>query len=263
MRDPRSILITGASSGIGAALAKTYARAGRTLLLTGRHDQRLAGVADDCRRRGAEVREQTLDVTDAEALAAWMEAEHAAAPLELVIANAGISAGTGGAGESAQQARGTFAVNLDGVVNTVQPALTLLQAKPHPADGRPRGQIAIMASLASFRGFAGAPAYCGSKAAVRVYGEGLRAYHARDGIEVSVICPGFVGTPMTDVNKFPMPFVMEVDRAARIVARGLERNRGRIAFPWPMYALAWIIAALPPGLTDRLVAALPRKDATA
>ncbi len=123
MRDPKSVLITGASSGIGAALARAYAGAGRTLLLTGRHDQRLAGVADDCRRRGAEVRDQTLDVTDAQALAAWMEAEHAAAPLELVIANAGISAGTGGAGESAQQARGTFAVNLDGVVNTVQPAL--------------------------------------------------------------------------------------------------------------------------------------------
>ena len=132
MRDPKTILITGASSGIGAALATAYAQPGRTLLLNGRDGARLATVAARCRQRGAEARERLLDVTDAPALAAWMRAEHGSAPLDLVIANAGISAGTGGAGESAEQARRTFATNVDGVLNTIQPAIELMLAKPEP-----------------------------------------------------------------------------------------------------------------------------------
>ena len=116
-----------------------------------------------------------------------------------------------------------------------------------------------MSSLASFRGFAGAPAYSASKAAVRSYAEGLRNAYAADGIEVSAICPGFVRSPMTDVNKFPMPLLMDADRAARIIKRGLARNAGRIAFPGPMYFLLWMIQALPPGLTDLLIRRLPEK----
>jgi short-subunit dehydrogenase len=124
---------------------------------------------------------------------------------------------------------------------------------------RRRGQVAIMASLAAFRGFPGAPAYCASKAAVRVWGESLRADLAAEGIGVSVICPGFVKSPMTAVNRFPMPFLVETDRAAETIRRGLARGKARIAFPWPLYALVWTLAALPPGLTDRLLGGLPRK----
>ena len=251
MHDPRSILITGASSGIGAALAEAYAAPGVTLALTGRHENRLATVAERCRQRGATVIVAALDVTDTAALAAWIGAADDHAPLDLVIANAGVSGGTEG-GEGAAQARRIFAVNLDGVLNTVLPAIPRMQR-------RGRGQIALMSSLAAFRGFPGAPAYCASKAAVKTWGEALGGSLRGDGIGVSVICPGFVRSPMTDVNPFPMPMLMDTGRAVAIIRRGLARNRARIAFPWPMYALVWLLGALPPRLTDPLFARLPEK----
>src|SRR5262249_2479549 len=124
---------------------------------------------------------------------------------------------------------------------------------------RRRGQLALMSSLAGFRGVAGAPAYSASKAWVRVYGEALRLDLAAHGIRVSVICPGFVRSRMTAVNQFPMPFLMEADRAARITRRALAANRGRLAFPWPMAALVWLLNALPARVTDALLSGLPRK----
>ncbi|MBM3601795.1 MAG: SDR family NAD(P)-dependent oxidoreductase [Alphaproteobacteria bacterium] len=251
---PRSILITGASGGIGAALARGYASPGIALALGGRDGDRLARVAADCRAAGAGVDADAIDVTDRHAMAAWIAHADARAALDLVIANAGISAGAGGRGESPEQTRRIFATNVDGALNTVLPAIPLMQA-------RGRGQIAIMSSIAGFRGLPGAPAYSASKAVVRIWGEGLRGQLARDGIGVSVICPGYVRTPMTAANRFPMPFLMDADRAARIIRRGLERNRARIAFPLPMYWAVLLLQALPPGWTDRLLARLPAKDA--
>jgi len=252
MEQPRSILITGASSGIGAALARLYAAPGVALALGGRDADRLAAVAASCRARGAEVGIAVGDVADRDAVAGWVAAADAAAPLDLVIANAGISAGTFGGGESAEQTRAILAANLDGVVNTVLPAIPRLTE-------RGRGQIALMSSLASFRGFPGAPAYCASKAAVRVWGEALRGELGPRGVGVTVVCPGFVASPMTAGNPYPMPLLMDADRAARLIRRGLARNRARIAFPWPMLAATWLLAALPPGLTDPLFVRLPKK----
>ncbi len=249
---PRSILITGASSGIGAALARAYAAPGVSLALGGRDETRLAEVAEACRAAAAEVSSAAVDVTEAEPLAQWIAATDQAAPLDLVIANAGVSAGTGESGESDEQARQIFRINFEGVVNTVQPAVRAMRA-------RRRGQIAIMSSLAAFRGFPGAPAYCASKAAVRVWGEALRGQFAAEGLRVSVICPGFVDTPMTRVNDFPMPFRMDAARAAAIISRGLARDRARIAFPLPLAAMVWCLSALPPGLTDRALRRLPEK----
>jgi short-subunit dehydrogenase len=249
---PASILITGASSGIGAALALEYARPGVALALGGRDRARLAVVAQACRDAGAAPRVEALDVREREGMAAWIAEADRAAPLDLVIANAGISAGTGGGGETGDQARRVVATNLDGVLNTVLPAV----ARMRP---RGRGQIAIMSSLAAFRGFPGAPAYCASKAAVRVWGEALRGELHGAGIGVSVICPGYVRSSMTAVNDFPMPLLMDAERAARIIRRGLARNRPRIAFPWRLYAAVWLISALPPSLTDPLLRRLPKK----
>ena len=251
--EPRSILITGGSSGLGAALARSYAAPGVALALTGRDEARLSEVAHLCREAGAEVESASLSVTDGPALRDWITGFDGRHPLDLVVANAGRSAGTGGDGEGEQQTRDIFEVNLTGVLNTVLPALEGMRA-------RGRGQVAIMASLAAFRGFPGAPAYCASKAAVRVWGESLRSHLAAEGIAVSVICPGFVKTRMTAVNRFPMPLLMEADAAAQVIRRGLARNRARIAFPWPLASLVWLIAALPPGLVDSLLARLPRKD---
>ena len=253
---PASILITGASSGIGAALALEFAGPGVRLALTGRDQGRLNAVAEACSKAGAEPRVAVLDVRARDALAAWIAEVDLAAPLDLAIANAGVSAGTGGAGgdagETEDQTRRVIATNLDGVLNTVLPVV----ARMRP---RGRGQVAIMSSMAAFRGFPGAPAYCASKAAVRVWGEALRGDLHGAGIGVSVICPGYVRSRMTAVNDFPMPLLMDAERAARIIRRGLARNRSRIAFPWPLYAAVWLLSALPPRLTDPLLRRLPKK----
>ncbi len=246
---PRHILITGASSGIGAALALEYAAPTATLSLTGRDAARLAQIVDACRARGAAVDAAQIDAADQSVMAAWMLKRDAEKPLDLVIANAGVSGGTSGA-DAADRTRRIFAVNLDGVLNTVLPILPAMQA-------RKRGHIALMSSLASFRGIGAEPAYSASKAAVRVYGEALRNIVAADGIDVTVICPGWVVSRITDLNTFPMPFLMSTEKGARIIRRGLDRRHTRIAFPWPTFAAVWLLAALP----DRLAAAITRRTA--
>jgi len=252
MKNFRSILITGASSGLGAALARRYAAPGVRLALIGRDPSRLALVAADCVARGATVERASIDVTERATLAAWIVAADDSLPFDLVIANAGISGGTSGLGEGNDQSRLIFAINLDGVLNTIEPILPRMRR-------RGTGAVALMSSLAGFRGLPGAPAYGASKAAVRVLGEALRGDYRPSGVTVSVICPGFVTTPMTARNRFRMPFLMKAERAAEIMVRGLARGRGRIAFPWPMYALARLIAALPSPLIDRFIGRLPRK----
>ena len=253
MRDPKTILITGASSGIGEALAEAYARPGAMLALTGRDRERLDAVAARCMERGAVVRAARVDVADRAGMADWLALVDRETPVDLCIANAGISGGTGRRGESEEQVRRILAVNVDGVLNTIHPLIG-------PMTARGRGQLALVSSLAGFRGYPGAPAYCASKAAVRSYGESLRLDLRAAGIEVSVICPGFVRSRITDRNRFPMPFLMDADRAALIIKRGLERNRGRIAFPLPTYLMAWIISVLPSALADALLAHTPAKE---
>jgi len=252
MLSPKTILITGASSGLGEALALEYAAPGITLCLHGRDAGRLEQIASACRQRGATVVSTTGDVTQAAALTGWIQEVDSRHPIDLVVANAGISGGTARGVEGVDQTRRIFAVNVDGVINTVMPLIV-------PMARRGRGQIAIMSSLAAFRGMPGAPAYCASKAAVRLWGEGLRAELAPRSIGVSVICPGFVVSRMTGANDFHMPMLMPADRAARIIRRGLARGRGRIAFPWPMYAAARLLAALPAALVDPLLRRAPRK----
>ena len=251
-RTPRSIAITGASSGIGEALAREYAAPGVTLALSGRNLDRLSDVSEACRADGATVEPVRLDVTDRVATTDWLVEADQRNPIDLVIANAGISGGTSDKGEGELQTRRIFDINVTGVLNTVLPVIP-------PMQRRRSGQIALMSSAASFRGMPGAPAYSASKAAVRAYGEALRGALAPSGIRVSVICPGFVRSRMTDANAFRMPLLMDADKAARIVRRGLARNKARIAFPWPTYFAAWLMGTLPPGLTDPLFRTLPKK----
>lgn len=251
-RNPTSVLITGASSGIGAALALAYAAEGARLALGGRDRKRLDEIVAACRAKGATVSGTAIDVTDRERMREWLHDTDRAAALDLVVANAGVSGGAAGDGESDEQARRIFDANLTGVLNTVHPAISAMRRRGY-------GQIAVMSSAASFRGFPGAPAYSASKAAVRAYGEALRGSLHRDGIAVSVICPGFVRSRMTDANPFPMPLLMDADKAARIIKRGLARNRARIGFPWPIHFASWLAGALPPALTDPLFRRLPEK----
>ncbi len=253
---PEHILITGASSGLGAALALHYAAAGRTLSITGRNVERLEITAQACRNQGATVEANALDATDAAAMQAWLLARDQTRPFDLVIANAGISGGASQKGslfgESPEQTRAIFAVNLDGVLNTVLPLLGPMRA-------RRAGQIAIISSLAGFRGLPGAPAYSASKMAVRGWSEALRGLLGPEGIRVSTVCPGYVRSRMTADNPFPMPGLMDADRAARIIAHGLEKNRSRIAFPLWFATACWFVGSLPPMWTDWVYGRLPKK----
>lgn len=271
---PQSILITGASSGIGAALAAAYAQPGVALHLGGRDQGRLAMTVDRCRVLGASAIGTIMDVTDRAGMARWIAESNARRPLDLVVANAGISAGgdSGVATESnlspedaSETTRRVFAVNIDGVANTVLPALELMRARPMPQTGRLRrgwrGHIAIMSSLAGFRGMPSAPAYAASKAVEKAWGEALSARLSDEGIAVTVVLPGFVATPMTEHNPFPMPMLMPAEEAARIMKKRLARRPARLAFPFPMYAGAWFLSLLPPGLIDPILASLPDKSA--
>jgi short-subunit dehydrogenase len=248
----RSILITGASSGIGAALALDFSACGTRLVLGGRSLPRLEAIAAQCRGRGAVVEHAAVDVTDRPAMAGWILDADRRQPIDLVIANAGVSGGTLRGTEKEDQAREIFAINVDGVLNTVFPLLPAMRA-------RRSGQIGLMSSLAGHRGFPGAPAYAASKAAVKVWGEALRGDLMPHGVGVSVIMPGFIKSPMTDANRFPMPFLMPAERAAAIIRRGLEADRARIAFPWPTATLAWLFGSLSPAIADPILRRLPKK----
>lgn len=254
MKIPKNILITGASSGLGAALALEYAKPGNTLHLLGRDEIRLEDIAAKCRAQGAHVNIKALDVTDAKAMEDYIKQADAIAPIDLLIANAGISAGTGGTTEGDEQVRKIFATNIDGMINTIQPVVPLMLA-------RKSGQIAIISSLAGIRALPSSPAYSASKACVRYYGEALRGNLLKHNVTVSVICPGYVITPMTDVNDFPMPFLMPAQKAAQIIVRGLEKGRGRIAFPRRLFIPLWWLSCLSPIITDFIFSRLPAKPA--
>lgn len=252
MIHPRCVLITGASSGIGEALALSYAEAGRFLALSGRNRDRLEAVAEACRRAGAEVDSAAVTVTDRAAMADWIQSVDDRHRLNLVIANAGISVPQREIDDFDHKSRLVFDINLMGVLNTVNPALERMVA-------RHEGHIAVMSSLSAYRGLGSAPAYSASKAAVKAYGEGLRGWAGRYGVDVSVICPGFVVSRLTAKNRFPMPMQMEADRAARIIRSNLARNKGRISFPFPLYTAAWLLSALPDRIAHRLTTRLPDK----
>jgi short-subunit dehydrogenase len=249
MSRPPHVLITGASSGLGAALARHYAGEGCRLSLFGRDRARLEDTAAGCRGRAAAVDLFVCDLRDSEATARALEAADAQAPVDLLFANAGVGgAGAlgGPAGEALVQAHAVFETNVLGVINTVVPLLPNLVA-------RRRGHIVLMGSIAGLMGLPQSPAYSASKAAVHTYGEGLRRLLRRSGVSVTVVCPGFVETPMSASLPMERPFLWSADRAAAEVARAVARKRRRAIFPWQ---LAWVAEAarhLPAALVDRLI----------
>ena len=223
---PRSILVTGASSGLGAALAGLYAAPGATLALTGRDRERLERPAALCRDRGAVVHAATHELAQAGPVGAWVLEMDDAAPIDLAIAAAGISGGPQAdqVTEGVASAAGQIAANLLGTVHVIEPLLPRMVA-------RGGGHVAVVSSVAGYRGLPYSPGYSASKAGVRAYGEGLRAALAPHGVACSVIVPGFFDTPMTDRFVGDKPFLMSLERAASIVRAGLDRRRGRIVFP--------------------------------
>ncbi len=252
MTQPKTIFITGASSGLGESLAYIYASSETTLALTGRNAERLEKVAAECRARGAVVHTALIDVRDAEKMKEFILHIDELHPIDLIIANAGISAGTFTGEDNLVAAQGVFDVNLGGVLNTIHPILPRMVK-------RRAGHIAIISSLAGILPWPGAAAYSASKAAVRYYGEALRGYIKRKNVSVSVICPGWIQTPLVAVNRFPMPFIMSPERAALIIKRGLLRRKTRISFPMSIYLLLRVFEAMPAGLVSSLSSLMPGK----
>jgi len=230
---PKTVVITGASSGIGQALALRYARAGAALGLIGRDRERLERVAERCRALGSSARPGFVDVRDRPALAAWLQEFDRAAPVDLLIANAGIVTGVarGRQIEDAEAADRLMEINVLGVLNAVQPMLP-------PMLARRRGQIAVMSSISALAPLPDAPSYSASKAAILSYGVALRDRVHDAGVRVNVVCPGYVDTPMTARFRGWLPFEMTAEAAAARIVKGLARDRAVIAFPWPLVLLA-------------------------
>lgn len=252
MQKKFSIFITGASSGIGKALAISYANPQNRLFLCGRNKERLYDVAATCKELGAEVYTYLFDVTDAFAAQETILNAESVAPIDLLIANAGISGGVLGEAEGNAQTRQVLNTNVFGVANTVLPLLDRMRT-------RKSGQIAIISSIAGYRGLPSAPAYSASKACVKAWGEALRGWLKADNIKVNVVCPGFIKTPLTDVNVFKMPFLMQPDKAAKIIKKGIKKNKPIIAFPLPMAFGAWFMSAMPACIIHPLLRHLPKK----
>jgi short-subunit dehydrogenase len=252
MKNPKNILITGASSGIGKALAIKYSQENVNLFLSGRDADKLEETKSFCQALKANIFCKIIDVQDETAMQGWIEEIEKDYQLDLVIACAGISAGTAGGPESVSQIKQIFAVNLDGVLNTINPAIAKMKE-------RKKGQIVLISSLAGFRGLPSSPAYSASKAAIRVYGEALRGNLANMGIWVNTVCPGYIKTPMTAVNDFPMPFLMSAEKCAEKIVKGLKKNQSRISFPFPLFFTVWLCTLLSNKITDPIFSKLPGK----
>jgi NAD(P)-dependent dehydrogenase (short-subunit alcohol dehydrogenase family) len=223
------VIITGASSGLGAALASAYARPGITLGVLGRNRQRLDATVRVCEGKGAAVSAAAIDVTEAAEMASWLRRFDDQHRADLVVANAGTSAGPDpdSPSEGAEGVARQVAVNLLGAINTIEPLLPRMCA-------RGRGRFAVVSSIAAYRGLPYSPGYCASKAGLRAYAEALRPRLERHGIGMTVVCPGFFDSPMTDRFDGPTPFLLSSARAARIVKRGVDHGRRRVSFPRPL-----------------------------
>lgn len=246
------VFITGASSGIGEALAVYYAAQGATLGLAARRADTLAGLNQ---RLGGHHACYALDVTDAPALhAAAVDFIGRFGAPDIVIANAGVSAGTLTEHEEDLAAfRRVMDINVFGMAATFAPFVPAMRA----AGGEKR--LVGIASVAGIRGLPGAEAYSASKAAAIAYLESLRLEMRPYGIKVVTIAPGYIETPMTEINPYKMPFLLPADRAAQRFAAAIERGTSYTVIPWQMGIVAKLLRALPNWLYDRLFTSAPRK----
>ena len=245
------IVITGASAGIGAALARNYGDHGAILGLIARRQAPLDQFASGT---NTPVATYAADVRDSSALqaAAADFIRRFGAP-DIVIANAGVSVGTlSEYAEDLAAFEQVIDINVLGIVRTFQPFIAAMRA----AGG---GKLVGIASVAGYRGLPGAAAYSASKAAAIAYLESLRVELRESGIKVITVCPGYVSTPMTSGNPYPMPFIMSADEAASKIVSIIERGKPFAVIPWQMAFIARVLRVLPNWLYDRLFNGVPRK----
>lgn len=239
----KKVLITGASSGLGRAIALDYADKSTILYLLGRNEEKLLEVKSICENRGAKVYIKVLDVRDRTGMNEYLSHMD----IDLVFVNAGVSGGT-----SNNDTYEIFDTNVTGVINTLAPLVNnMIKAK--------KGHIVIISSMASFRGLAGAPAYSASKACIRYYGEALNNYLKKYDIKVNVFCPAFIKTPLTDKNKFFMPMLMTPEKAVEKMKAGIAKNKKIIIYPKTIYYVMKFFNCLPFGWDDFIYSKLPSK----
>jgi NAD(P)-dependent dehydrogenase (short-subunit alcohol dehydrogenase family) len=248
------VFITGASSGIGAALARDYAARGAALGLVARRGDALAALISSL-PHPERHRSYALDVLDHGALAAaardFLAAKGGA---DIVIASAGISHGTlTERPEDLAVFEAVFATNVTATVATFSPFVAAMKAQGGPC------RLVAIGSVAGVRGMRGAGAYCASKAAVHAYCESLRLELHSSNIRVVTIAPGYIDTPMTRNNRFPMPFLMPAEHFAAAAVRAIARGDSYRVLPWQMGVAARLLRALPNGVFDRLFARAPTK----
>ena len=255
MRRAARVFITGASSGIGRALAEHYARQGALLGLAARRGGALETLAAKLLDAGAQAAHcYPLDVADAGALRAAAQdfiAQHGAP--DIVIANAGVSSGTlTEHREDLAAIRRILDINVYGLATTFAPFIPAMRQ-------RGTGRLVGIASVAGIRGLPGAEAYSASKAAAIAYLESLRVELRSSGVRVVTIAPGYIDTPMTEHNPYPMPFMLPVDEAAQRFTQAIERGTSYTVIPWQMGLVAKVLRLLPNWLYDRLFAKAPHK----
>jgi short-subunit dehydrogenase len=247
-----NVVISGASSGIGLALARHYLESGATVAAFARRRELLQDLAADFPEKAFCY---ALDVRDAPAIqdAARDFMSRVGVP-DIVIANAGVSRGTlTEYVEDEEVFQNVMDINVVGMVKTFQPFLAQMRAAGH-------GTLVGIASVAGFRGLPGSGAYSASKAAAISYLESLRVEMHGSGVKVVTLCPGYIKTPMTDINTYSMPFILDVDDAARRMARVIESGTSFAVVPWQMGIIGWLMRRLPNWLYDRLFANAPHKD---
>lgn len=248
------VFITGASSGIGLALAARAVHRGWRVGLVARREELLRKWAHEQGLGPSRCWVGAADVTDPDAVAAAARAciQEMGLP-DVVVANAGISIGMDTVErEDLDVMRETLATNTVGVAATFHPFVAAMRA-------RGRGTLVGVASVAAVRGLPGHGAYSASKAAAVAYCESLRSECAPHGVRVVTLLPGFVATPLTARNRYPMPFLMSAEAFAERAWRAIDSGRSRIVIPWQMGLVAWLLPRLPDGLFDRLFARRARK----
>jgi short-subunit dehydrogenase len=245
------VFITGASSGIGQALAREYSNQGAILGLVARRKPLLNTLKQTL---NTECSVYPLDVRDQEALqkAAHDFITKYGIP-DVVIANAGVSAGTLTEHKADTATfKALMDINVIGMVNTFQPFMAGMKKTR-------QGRLVGIASIAGVRGLPGAGAYSASKAAAIAYLESLRVEMSKEGVSVTTIAPGYIKTPMTDINQYPMPFLMDADIAAKKFARAIAQKKRFVVIPWQMGWLAKFMRILPPWLWDFAMKNAPHK----
>jgi NAD(P)-dependent dehydrogenase (short-subunit alcohol dehydrogenase family) len=248
---PLRVVITGASSGLGMALVRHYLESGAIVAAIARRGQLLEPLAAEFHPK---LHVYALDVRDAAAVAQAAECFIRRVGLpDVVIANAGVSVGTlTEFNEDINAFQQVMDINVLGMVKTFHPFVAAMRNVHH-------GTLVGIASVAGFRGLSGAGAYSASKAAAITYLESLRVEMKNSGVKVVTICPGYIKTPMTEINPYPMPFILEADDAARRIARAIEKQTSFAVIPWQMSMVGWLLKRLPRSLYDKLFAAAPHK----